>query len=116
MIYNKEINGVKFTFVCKSWADRRSWGHEVTLYENDNVTVDKIRVRYYHRTWEVYMYQRAIISVIYNVLERIKTAAKKEVLILHNYKVLTKKRAAEFTEYLTKDPAYNMYNELYRMF
>lgn len=116
MIYNKEINGVKFTFVCKSWADRRSLGHEVTLYKNDNVTVDKIKVRYDNRTWEVYMYQRAIVSVIYNVLERIKTAAKKEFLILHNYKVLTKKRAAEFTEYLTKDPAYNMYNELYRSF
>lgn len=33
MIYNKEINGVKFTFVCESWKTRNSWGHQVTLYK-----------------------------------------------------------------------------------
>ena len=37
-------------------------------------------------------------------------------LTLHDYKVLTKKRAAAFLEFLNQDNTYNMYNELDRMF
>lgn len=116
MIYNKEINGVKFTFVCESWKTRNSWDHEVTLYKNDTLKVGISKIRYYNRTWECYQFQCAIKAVIFETIERIKAAAKIAFKALHNYKVMTKKRAAEFTEYLTKDPAYNMYNELYRMF
>lgn len=116
MIYNKEINGVKFTFVCESWKTRNSWGHEVTLYKNDTLKVGISKIRYYNRTWECYQFQSAIKAVLFETIERIKAAAKIAFKALHYYKVMTKKRAAEFTEYLTKDPAYNMYNELYRMF
>lgn len=116
MIYNKEINGVKFTFVCESWRTCNSWGHQVTLYKNDTFKVGRTKIRYYNRTWESYLYQRAIKIVIYDTLEKILAAAKVAFKALHNYKVMTKKRAAEFIEYLTKDPAYNMYNELYKMF
>lgn len=116
MIYKKEINGVKFTLECESWSTRNSWGHEVTLYKNDGVKVGRAKIRYYNRTWEAYQYQTAILNAIYKVIESIKTAAKIAFKKMHNYKVLTKKRAAEFVEYLQKDPAYNMYNDLYRMF
>lgn len=116
MIYNKEINGVKFTFVCESWRTRNSWGHEVTLYKNDTFKVGRAKIRYYNRTWERYQYQSTIKRVIFNAIEEKKAAAKKAFLTLHNYKVMTKKRAFEFIVFLTKDPAYNMYNELYRMF
>ena len=116
MIYNKEINGVKFTFVCESWRTRNSFGHKVTLYKNDTFEVGRVKIRYYNRTWECYLYQSAIKSVIYNAIEEIKAAAKKAFLTLHNYKVMTKKRAAAFLEYLKQDNTYNMYNELYRMF
>ena len=116
MIYNKEINGVKFTFVCEFWKTRNSWGHEVTLYKNDTLKVGRAKIRYYNRTWERYIYQSAIKSVIYNAIEEIKAAAKVAFKNLHNYKVMTKKRAAEFSEYLTKDPDYKIYNELFRMF
>lgn len=116
MIINKVINGVKFTFVCESWCTRNSWGHEVTLYKNDTFKVGHTKIRYYNRTWESYMYQSAIKNVIYDVLEKIKTAAKKYFLTLYNYKVMTKKRVAAFLEFLKKDNMYNMYYELYRMF
>lgn len=116
MIYNKVINGVKFTFVCESWNTRNSWGHEVTLYKNDTFRVGRAKVRYYNRTWECYQYQSAIKSVIYNAIEEIKAVAKKEFLTLHNYKVMTKKRAAEFSEYLAKNSDYKIYNELFKMF
>lgn len=116
MIYNKEINGVKFTFVCESWETRNSWGHKVALYKNDTLLIGTAKVRYDNRTWERYQYQSTIKSVIFNAIEEIKAAAKVAFKALHDYKVMTKKRAAEFTEYLTKDPAYNMYNELYRRF
>lgn len=116
MIYNKEVNGVKFTFVCESWRDRNSWGHKVTLYKNDTFKIGRAKIRYYNRTWECYQYQNTIKSVIYNAIEEIKATAKKAFLTLHNYKVLTKKRAAAFLEYLKQDTTYNMYNELYRMF
>lgn len=116
MIYNKEINGVKFTFVCEFWNTPNSWGHEVTLYKNDTFKVGHAKIRYLNRTWESYQYQSAIKNVIYNVLERIKAAAKKAFLTLHNYKVMTKKRAAAFLEFLKQDSKYYLYNELYRMF
>lgn len=116
MIYNKEINGVKFTFVCEFWKTKNSWGHKVALYKNDNVLIGTAKVRYYNRTWERYQYQSAIKSVIHDTLEKIKAAAKVAFKALHDYKVMTKKRAAEFTEYLTKDPDYTIYNELFRMF
>lgn len=116
MIYNKEINGVKFSLVCESWCTRNSWGHRVTLYKNDTAKVGRIKIRYYNRTWEEYQYQSAIKGVIYNAIQEIKAVAKKAFLTLHNYKLLTKKRAAEFTEYLAKDLEYNTYKELFEMF
>lgn len=116
MIYNKVINGVKFTFVCESWRTPNSWGHEVTFYKNDTFEVGRVKIRYYNRTWECYQFQSAIKSVIYNAIEEIKAAAKKVYLSVHNYKVMTKNRAAAFLEYLKQDNTYNMYNELYRMF
>ena len=116
MIYNKEINGVKFTLVCEYWSTRNSWGHEVTLYKNDYYKIGRAKIRYYNRTWECYQYQTAIKSVIYDAIAKIKAAAKIAFKELHHYKVLTKKRAAEFAQYLANDQEYNMYNELYKMF
>ena len=116
MIYNKEINGVKFTLVCESWRTRYSWGHEVTLYKNDFVKIGRAKIRYYNRTWESYQYQSAIKSVIYNAIAQIKATAKIAFKELHHYKVLTKKRAAEFVKYLANDPEFTLYNELYKMF
>lgn len=116
MIYNREINGVKFTLVCESWSTRNSWGHEVTLYRNDYYKIGRAKIRYYNRTWESYQYQSAIKSVIYDAIAKIKAAAKIAFKEMHNYKVLTKKRAAEFAQYLANDPDYTIYNELYKMF
>ena len=116
MIYNKEINGVKFTLVCESWCTRYSWGHEVTLYKNDFAKIGRAKIRYYNRTWESYQYQSAIKAVIFETIERIKSAAKIAFKELHHYKVLTKKRASEFAKYLANDPEFAIYNELYRMF
>ena len=116
MIYNKVIDGVKFTLVCETWNTRNSWGHEVTLYRNNTFEVGRATMRHQKITWESYQYQSVILSVIFDVIERIKAAAKVAFKALHNYKVMTKKRAAEFSEYLTKDPDYTIYNELFRMF
>lgn len=116
MIYNKEINGVKFTLVCESWSTRTSWGHEVTLYKNDYAKIGRAKIRYYNRTWESYQYQSTIHFVISQAINDIKAAARKAFLTLHNYKVMTKKRAAEFAEYLAQYPEFTIYNELYRMF
>ena len=116
MIYNKEINGVKFTLVCESWSTRNSWGHQVTLYKNDTVRIGRANIRYYNRTWECYQYQSAIRCVISQAINEIKEVAKETFKTLHNYKVLTKKRTAEFVEYLQKDQEFTIYNELYKMF
>lgn len=116
MIYNKEINGVKFTLVCEFWTDRNSWGHKVTLYKNDTFKVGSTRVRYYNRTWEAYQYQSAIKRVIWDVIDELTERAKVAFKKLHGYKVMTKKRTNEFVDYLKSDSVYCMYNELYRMF
>lgn len=115
MIYNREINGVKFTLECESWSTRSSWGHEVTLYKNA-VKIGRVKVRYYNRTWECYQYQSAILCIISQAINEIKEAAKETFKTLHHYKVLTKKRAAEFAKYLAQDPEFTIYNELYKMF
>ena len=116
MIYNREINGVKFTLMCESWSTRNSWGHEVTLYKNDFAKIGRAKIRYYNRTWECYQYQSAILCVISQAINEIKEAAKETFKTLHHYKVLTKKRAAEFAKYLAQDPEFAIYNELYKMF
>lgn len=116
MIYNKEINGVKFTLVCESWHTRDSWGHKVSLYRNGSFFVGSAKNRYYNRTWERYQFQNTIKSVIFNAIQEIKAAAKKVFLSVHNYKVMTKKRAVAFIEYLKEDNEYNIYNELLKMF
>lgn len=56
------------------------------------------------------------IKVLFNAIQEIKAAAKKNFLSIHNYKVMTKKRAVAFLEYLKKDNEYNLYNELLKMF
>ena len=76
MIYNRDINGVKFTLVCESWSTRNSWGHEVTLYKNDFAKIGRAKIRYYNRTWESYQYQSAIQCVILQAINEIKEAAK----------------------------------------
>ena len=116
MIYTKEINGVKFTLVCENWQTRTSWGHKVTLYRNDTVTVGSYKVRYYNRTWEAYQYQSAIRGVICCAIEALKKDLKETFKTSHGYKVINKKRAAELVAYLKNDKAYNMYNQLYAMF
>lgn len=97
MIYEKKINGVKFTLVCEMWNDRTSWGHKVTLYKNNTLIIGTVKIRYYNRTWERYQYQTVIKSVIFNTIAKIKAAAKFVFKSLHNYKVMTKKRAADHT-------------------
>lgn len=116
MIYEKEINGVKFTFVCESWHDRRSWGHKVTLYKNHTVVIGTAKIRYYNRTWERYQYQSIIKSVIFNIIAKIKSDAKIVFKNSNNYKVMTKKRAAEFSKYLQHNSDIYIYNKLYEMF
>lgn len=116
MIYEKEINGVEFTFVCESWHDRRSWGHKVTLYKNNTVVIGTAKIRYYNRTWERYQYQSVIKSVIFNIIAKIKSDAKIVFKNLNNYKVMTKKRAAEFSKYLQHKSDIYIYNKLYEMF
>lgn len=116
MIYNKEINGVKFTLVCEYWQTKTAWGHKVSLYRNESFFVGSARIRYYNRTWEKYQYQSIIKSVIFNAMQEIKAAAKKMFLSVHNYKVMTKKRSAAFLEYLDEEHEYNTYNELLKMF
>lgn len=116
MIYNKKINGVKFTFVCECWKTATSWGHKVTLYRNDNVIIGSVKIRYYNRTWERYQFQSAIKNVIFETIKKITSEAKEIFLNLHNYKILTKKRAAEFSDFLSLNSEYNLYNELFKMF
>lgn len=115
MIYEREINGVKFTLFCESWNNRTSWGHKVTLYNNNNL-IGTAKIRYYNRTWERYIYQSTIKSVIFNTLSKIKADAKIVFKSLHNYKVMNKKRASEFSEYLRQNTEFIMYNKLYQMF
>ena len=55
-------------------------------------------------------------NFVNNSVKAAKRAAKKAFFTLHNYKVLTKKRAAAFLEFLNQNNTYNMYYELYRMF
>lgn len=76
MIYNKGINGVKFTLVCESWNTRNSWGHMVTLYKNDSIKIGRAKIRYYNRTWESYQYQARHKKSYYRCYRRNKSGGK----------------------------------------
>lgn len=102
--------------MCECWNTSTSWGHKVTLYRNDNVIIGSVKICYYNRTWERYQFQSAIKNVIFETIENITSEAKAVFKNLHNYKILTKKRAAEFVEYLSLNSEYNLYNELLKMF
>ena len=115
MIYEKNINGVDFTIYCNTWETRNSWGHEVTLYQGTN-QIGRIKLRYYNRTWEIYQFRTAIQLVIMEAVDRAKAFAREAFNRLNGYKIITKKRAAEFLAYLNTDQKYHIFNSLYYMF
>lgn len=115
MIYEKNINGVYFTIYCNTFKTRNSWGHEVTLYQGTN-QIGGIKLRYYNRTWEIYQFRTAIQIVIMEAVDRAKALAREAFKRLNGYKIITKKRSAEFWAYLNTDPTYQMFNSLYNMF
>lgn len=115
MIYEKNINGVYFTIYCNTWEIRNSWGHEVTLYQGTN-QIGRIKLRYDTRTWESYEFRTAIRLVIMEAVDRAKALAREAFKRLNGYKIITKKRAAEFLAYLNTDQKYQMFNSLYKMF
>ena len=115
MIYIKNINGVYFTIYCNTWKTCNSWGHEVTLYQGTN-QIGRIKLRYYNRTWETYLFRTAIQKVIMEAVDRAKALAREEFKRLNGYKIITKKRSAEFLAYLNTCPKYQMFNSLYNMF
>lgn len=115
MIYEKNINGVDFTLYCNTWETRNSWGHEVTLYQGTN-QIGRIKLRYYNRTWESYKFRTAIQIVIMEAVDRAKALAREAFKRLNGYKIITKKRSAEFLAYLNTDLKYQMFNSLYNMF
>lgn len=115
MIYEKIINGNDFTLFCSTWKTRNSWGHEVTLYQGTN-QIGRKRLRYYNRTWESYEYRTAIRLVIMEAVDRAKALAREAFKRLNGYKIITKKRSAEFLAYLNTDQKYQMFNNLYNMF
>ena len=53
-----------YSFMCRSWATTRAWGHEVFLMRDNYGEVGEYKVRYYNRTWEAYQYQSAMFGAI----------------------------------------------------
>jgi hypothetical protein len=49
-------------------------------------------------------------------VDRAKALAREAFKHLNGYKIITKKRTAEFLAYLNTDPTYQMFNSLYNMF
>lgn len=115
MIFEKQINGVDFTLFCSNWKTRNSWGHEVHFFRGNN-QIGVVRVRYFNRTWESYEYRTALRLVIMEAVNRAKALAREAFKRLNGDKIITKKRAAEFSAYLNQDKEYQMFNELYNMF
>ena len=115
MIFEKKINGIDFTLFCSTWETRNSWGHEVHFFRGNN-QIGMIQLRYYNRTWENDEFRTALRLVIMQAVDRAKALAREAFKRLFGYKIITKKRAAEFSAYLNKDKEYQMFNELYKMF
>lgn len=67
MLYTFLIDGSKFDFACDSVGTRSGFAHVVTLYK-DNHEISRARVNYLNRTWEVYRYQSAMRSAVYNII------------------------------------------------
>ncbi len=115
MIFDKEIDGVDFSFYCSTWKTRNSWGHEVRLFIDGN-QMEMVKLRYYNRTWESYEFRTAIRLVITKIVDREKDLAREIFKSMNDYKIMTKKRTAEFLDFLKKDKSYQTYTKLYNMF
>lgn len=69
-ILSKKINKINYTFNCKTFDNRYTWGHKVQMIV-DNIIVLENKIVYYNRTWENFNYQSCIngaINLYYNDL------------------------------------------------
>lgn len=115
MIYSKKIGKDVFTLVCETWEDSTSWGHLVTLYQN-GLFVDRAKVRYFNRTWESYRFQYTIHLVISNTIANLTDALKFDFKRFNGFKLLTKKRAGAFDNFLLQNQRFVKLSKLYKMF
>lgn len=115
MIYSKKIGKDSFTLVCETWEDSISWGHLVTLYQN-GLFVDRVKVRYFNRTWETFRYQYAIRLVISNTIGNLTDSLKIDFKRFNCFKILTKKRLGAFDHFLLQNQRFVTLNKLYKMF
>ena len=105
MLKEKEVNGIKFHLVARSWSTSRAWGHIADLYRNGEL-VNTVKCRYYNRTWECYQYQSVIKSCLYSYIEEEKKWELERFKRLFNVKRMTKHLRETFGAWLEKEPIF----------
>ena len=103
-IFNFDIDGKHFEFVCTSRNTRNGFAHDTTCIINggdwENLTATR---HYYNRTWERYAYQSVMLSLAGNEIARHMERVKNAFMLDRGYKRLTAKRKAEFEQYLDNE-------------
>ena len=111
-LVNKNIKGIEFTFVNKTWSNSSGWGHETTLFRN-NYELNSRKVRYYNRTWESYEYQTCMLGCVSELIEQLENDLKDNFKNEKGITRLTKKFETQFENYKNENEKLQILRELY---
>lgn len=112
-IKEMQIDGHDIKFVNNTWETRYSWGHETTLFI-DNEEINTSKCRYYNRTWECYQYQSIMKNCLYNYMDRVKTCFIDAYKLGHNIKRLCGNKKADCLQLLEDFEQYKMLKNAYK--
>lgn len=108
--YEYNIDGNTFNFLCRTYDNYNSWGHDVEL-KLDYSTLSTARCRYYNRTWESFEYQTCMLKAINIWIDSLSEGA------IDTYKSqndITRLKSDERQEILNNDKNYQLAQKLYK--
>jgi hypothetical protein len=112
-LVKKNIRGIEFTFVNKTWSNSSSWGHETTLFKN-SFEMNSRRVRYYNRTWESYKYQTCMLGCVDELIEQKENELKDRFKEEKQITRLTKKFETQYENYKNENEELQILKALYK--
>ena len=95
-------NGNIYEFIGLYRNTRGGFAHDAVVFINECEEM-RATCNYINRTWENYNYQLAFITAIYNEVDAIREAVKREFMAANNYKKLTAARRAAWLEECDKN-------------
>lgn len=96
-----DANGHHFEFVCTSHNTRNGFAHDASVFiDGRDTPARKATCHYLNRTWENYAYQSVMLQLAAEFAYQHAEWEREDYMREHDYKRMTAKRKAEFSEHL----------------